>query len=156
MMNKVRSYFALLSVSGLLMLVVCGGYSSGDSTPNRDNAFERGEIPRIQPTAGKPPKQGRPVQWVLLGTPQGRQLRIRTGFLSYCVEIPRSKPRITAVRERLRRDGIVLTAYVVGGYQPGCAAVVVRPEAVVNMKQPLGDEQLFDGSKTPPIKRWPK
>jgi len=60
------------------------------------------------------------------------------------------------VRERLRPDGTVFTAYVVGGYQPGCAAVAVRPEAVIRLKRPLEDGKLYDGSQSPPTKRWPK
>ena len=155
-MRAARRYSVLLATCSVAVLGACGGSSAEDNSKDRKSTLPFSGIPRIQPTSDLPPKQGRPVQWVVLGDPQGRQLRIGTGFLSFCVEIPRSKPRITAVRERVRRDGVVFTVYAVGGYQSGCAAVAVRPDVVVKTKHPLEDEQLFDGSKAPPIKRWPR
>jgi|SRR5689334_14447141 len=156
LMRTARRYGFLLTTCSAMVLGACGGSSSGDHAETLKSTSHFQGIPRIQPTTGKPPKRGRPVQWVVLGRPLEQQVRIGTGYLSFCVEIPESRPEITAVRERSRRDGTVFTAYVVGGYQPGCAEVAVRPEVVIRLKQPLGNRKLYDDSKTPPIQRWPE
>lgn len=155
-MKRVVHCGILLCMCSLLLLGACGVSSSGDSTRSMDGTSTLRGRPSIRPISGEPPKEGRPVQWKVLGQPEGRLLRVGTGFLSWCVEIPRSKPRITAVRESSRREDTIFTVYVRGGYQRGCAEVSVRPEVIIKMDHPLADERLYDGSKKPPVKRWPE
>lgn len=149
-------YSISLAVCSALVLGACGGSSAGESTRDAGKAQAFRGIPKIIPVTGKRPNEGRPVKWTVLGTPEEHAVRIGTGFLSWCVGSPRLKPKIVAVHERRRRDGTVFTVYVVGGYRPGCAEVAVRPEVVIRLNQPLEARKLYDGSESPPIKRWPK
>jgi hypothetical protein len=126
------------------------------ATPPVQRWPERKGLHTLDAMDAQRPVRGRPVQWKVMEQLSVRKLRIGSGYLGWCPEIPHSMPRFVAVHERRRPDGLVLTAYIVGGPRSNCLSVVVKPQVVVELDRPLGDDHLYDGSKSPAIRRWPK
>lgn len=83
-------------------------------------------------------------------------LRIASGRIGYCPDIPNRRPRITGVREVDRPRAVILTAYLIHRPKPGCAEVATEAEKVVVLRQPIRGRALYDGKPSPPKKRWPR
>lgn len=55
-----------------------------------------------------------------------------------------------------RRAAVLVTAFLVD--PAGCQAVVAKPldGFTVTLAHPLGNRSLYDASRSPPLKRWPR
>lgn len=131
-----------ISTAILFGMFGCGGSADGDSKPQ-----SVGERPEA--------KQVRPVQWKVYGPPLGRKVRI-SSEVGYC--IGSEKPRIKAVHVVEKAQRVLLTAMltVVKVGRGGCAGVSLGVQKVVRLERPLGGRALYDGSLSPPAKRWPR
>jgi hypothetical protein len=99
--------------------------------------------------------RGREVSLRVFGVENGRRVRVRTPDLVVCPGI-HAWPHITGVREVDRPRGIVLTVYVKGGPTPGCAGVMTSDEEDVWLRATPNGRPIYDGSKSPSLRRWPK
>lgn len=96
------------------------------------------------------------IQWVVRGIPSNTVVRIGS-TVTWCPSPTdlAARPRIIGVHQVDRRNAVLLTAYVASEYQPRCL-VAVPVEHTVHVRGGLGGRPLYDGSKLPPIRRWPK
>lgn len=132
--------------------------SCADSTATKSKATGSAATERAN-TLGPhsvPAEGGRPVQWRVLNRPGVRKVRIASGLIGYCPDIPNRRPRITGVREIDRPRAVILTAYLIHRPKPGCAAVETEAQKVVVLRRPIRGRPLYDGSRSPPKRRWPR
>lgn len=139
-MNWRRMRVAFGGSVGLCVVVGCG------SSP----AMQTGK----QGEPSKAPARIRPMSWRLARVPEGRIVHIYNS-IGWCSGAP--KPYIASVRVRERGAKVVLTAFL--GNPPrrkgACADLAMGVGKVVKLHRPLGLRALFDGVRTPAIKRWP-
>jgi hypothetical protein len=128
------------------------GDTRSDRAKRRGGEHQKHREPNVVATK---PSRGQPVQWKLLSEPKNGVLRIGVGFVRWCPEIPDSEPRIVAVKEKDKKKAILLTAYLVNPSPRGCAEVAYIAERVVRLRTSLNGRPIYDGSQSPPAKRWP-
>jgi hypothetical protein len=109
------------------------------------------------PAAGQ---GGKPVQWQALDPPSETEVRIGNN-VGWCPGFG-PFPRISGVRQVSTPKAVILTAYFVNPPprskpgRPACPGVEALIERVVHIRGGLGDRPLYDGSQSPPKKRWPR
>lgn len=97
-----------------------------------------------------------PIQWVVLGQPSESWVRIGN-MVGWCPDLGlESRPRISGVRQVDRAGRVMLTAYLTQRNPAGCAGVETLVETVVHIRHGLKGRPLYDGSRTPPVRRWPR
>lgn len=101
-------------------------------------------------------ERARPTPWVVLGRPRGNRVRIGRN-VGWCPERGRAtRPRITGVQQVNQRRSVVLTALMVQHRMGHCAAVESLVERLVHIRGGLRGRPLYDGSQSPPVRRWPR
>ena len=112
-------------------------------------------------TAGSPPSHAvkahvRPVQWIVLRRLGGGSFRIGNQF-GWCANPEGSgAPKIVGVRQIDRPTRVMLISYLSSGDASHCLGVEAQVERVVHIRGGLRGRKLFDGSKSPPVQRWPR
>ena len=101
------------------------------------------------------PSNEREAQWIVLGQPKEQTVRIGNYF-AWCPGIPSSQPKFGRVKEVDRAHSIILTVFVRTHAPSGCAGVEMAIEKTVHLGVKLDARALYDGSQSPPIKRWPR
>jgi hypothetical protein len=97
-----------------------------------------------------------PRAWFVLGRPRGDRVRIGTN-VEWCPEGgSATRPRITGVQQVDRRRSVVLTAFLARRSVGHCGAVEILVEHLVHIRGGLRGRSLFDGSQSPPARRWPR
>lgn len=99
-------------------------------------------------------KRERPVSWHLARAPEGRVIHIFNST-GWCSGAPR--PYIARVKTRETRTRVVLTLILANPPRKKgvCAGVGFGVVRAVRLRSPLGRRVLFDGSQSPPMRRWP-
>lgn len=138
---------SFLSVLVLAVLAGAGG-SSKSASSNR------------QPEVGRPLAAGRKnvrsVQWVVWRRLGENTFRIGNMF-GWCPNPQgRGAPRIVGVRQIDKPDRVTLMAYLTSGNNSDCLGVEAQVERVVHIRGGLRGRPLFDGSQSPPARRWPR
>jgi hypothetical protein len=152
-MLGLRSYLRIL-------LILLAGYppsaaalhgQSRANTTASPSAVQRSRVP-VHPTS-----------WVVLGFPDRNAVRIGKE-VGWCPEVNpatgdvklATRPRITGVKQVSRRRAVILTAYLSQKKLGNCLGVITPVEYVVHIRNGLNGRALYDGSKSPPIRRWPR
>lgn len=138
-----QTQLAVGLIVGLLALVGCGSSTArqvqnqGDSHPSQNSV------------------KTRPISWHLEVAPKGRKIHIFNA-IGWCYGAP--KPYIASVGIDERRGQVVLTALLANppSKKGTCADLSMSVDKVVKLGHPLDHRSLFDGSRTPPIRRWPR
>jgi hypothetical protein len=105
-------------------------------------------------------QQGKPIQWRVMEPPTETTVTIGND-VGWCPGSHRV-PRISGVRQVDTANAVILTAYFAGRPphpKPGmnsCAGVETRIFSVVHIRGGLDGRPLYDGSQSPPKKRWPR
>lgn len=106
--------------------------------------------------AGRRVKEARPMTWHVLGRANGSRVRIGRN-VEWCPESgSATRPRITGVKQVDRRHSVVLTAFIARRPVRNCGAVEILVERLVHIRGGLHGRPLYDGSKSPPVRRWPR
>lgn len=135
--------FLLIALPTSLLLAVAAGASLARGVSGND--------PTLRDRLGSATL----VRWVVLGHPRRNAVRIGNN-VGWCPDSgTASRPRITGVKQVERPDAVVLTAYLSHGSHRNCAGVEIRVEHTVHIRGGLRGRTLYDGSKSPPIQRWP-
>lgn len=101
-------------------------------------------------------KGGHPTHWFVLGRPTGNRVRIGRN-VGWCPEKGKAtRPRITGVKQADHRRAVVLTAFMARRRMGNCAAVEILVERVIHIRGGLRGRSLYDGSQSPPVRRWPR
>lgn len=138
----------------VLTSLACGGSASSAA---RSAAGHATGVERYNKSPGKARvSRTRSVRWGLVSPPSGRKLRIYSD-VGWCVSTP--KPRFSQIDVASREEVVILTAFVVA-HEPStrqsvCAGVEYAVVKTVVLPSKLGDRPLYDGSVSPPKKRWP-
>lgn len=146
-----------------MSLSSCGGSSgpTGSASEATEGASaarehrERATPPNTVQADAAPPK-GRPIQWKIIREPREQTVRMLSVSIGWCPDIFKRRPKISGVREVDLTHAIVLTAYLLNRPRPGCAEVATEAFYVVRLRQNLRGRPLYDGSQSPPKKRWPR
>lgn len=157
--KQTATYLTCLPLT-LLAVLGCGG--SRDEKPNRSGESqgrqaqdEKGLAPVHGSRSQTGGQKGVPVQWRVLEKPTGTRVTIGND-VGYCTGSHRV-PRISGVRQIDSSQAVTLTAYFAGRPPRGCkAGVETRISYVVHIRGGLNGRPLYDGSQSPPVKRWPK
>jgi hypothetical protein len=147
---RAASYF-FVGVAALFG-VACGeGNSSVASTVRQASISQHGQ----GHSTASGGERGRAIGWKLSGAPGSDRYVHIVSVVGYCGA--GRKPRLRSVGISERRRAVVLTARVVPSRQGsgGCAPLGVILERTVRLRRPLGGRALFDGSTSPPRRRWP-
>lgn len=100
-----------------------------------------------------------PVRWKVLKVLGQRKIRIGR-YIGWCPgpdpENLNPTPKIRRVRQVERRRKVIITAFLVHRAQKNCAGVETLVAYVVALRHKLGKRSLYDGSVSPPAKRWPR
>jgi hypothetical protein len=153
--NRSVSIVCILLSLGALTSLACGGdaSSASQSVVGPATGVEGYDQPRGSAWDKKP----RPSRWRLVSPPSGRKLRIYSD-VGWCVGTP--KPRFGRIDVASRKNAVLLTAFVVAYMSSDrksvCAGVEYAVVKTVVLPGKLGDRPLYDGSTSPPKKRWPK
>lgn len=146
----------------VIVLQACGssGSDSRAAASTNQGGLSRGSDEdrrglNTLPPGMEPLDKGRAVQWKVARILGDNELQIMSAA-GWCPDIPHSYPRIIGVKEIDRAHAVILTAYLTGGIQRGCAEVATDAFRVVRLRQPLRGRPLYDGSQSPPKKRWPR
>ena len=133
-----------------LLIGVLGGASAPSKSASSDRQLE---VSRPS-AAGK--NNVRPVQWVVWRRLGESTFRIGNRF-GWCSN-PQGTgaPRIVGVRQIDRPDRVTLTAYLASGNNSDCLGVEAQVERVVHIHGGLRGRPVFDGSQSPPVRRWPR
>lgn len=96
-----------------------------------------------------------PIRWVV--RKQLGRSAVRIGStVAWCPdEKLRFRPHITGVKQVYRPRAVVLTAYLAQKHQPQCL-LATPVEYVVHIRHGIDGRILYDGSSSPPVRRWPK
>lgn len=144
-MNFTHRLFAFLLMPLVLVSMSCGGSSSAQPTRYHDGDRSQGHV------------KTRPIEWHLINSPEGATVRIGNP-IDWCYGAP--KPRISEVRIREGNRAVILTALLANFQKPdkqgACAGVEMGVVKTVELSEDLGDRALYDGSASPPAKRWPR
>lgn len=104
---------------------------------------------------------GKPIRWRVLGTPGPKRVRIGV-TVGWCPEASRPRPKIQRVRQVGRPNAVILTAFLIHPApksppgQPSCPGVELPLEYLVTFHNDRNGRPLYDGSVSPPQKRWPR
>jgi hypothetical protein len=111
----------------------------------------------VAPTPARVPSRSKPVRWSVVGRPGPRQVMI-SSTVGWCPGGAGPKPRIQRVRQVDRPHAVVLTVLLVHGVPKGddCPGVELPIQVLVRFKQRRNGRPLFDGSVSPPARRWPR
>lgn len=99
-----------------------------------------------------------PTEWHLEPLrSQGSVLRLMS-TVGWCVRAP--KPAVAAVRVREGRDAVVVTVFRTDPRNQSkyrvCAGLELGLTKTLRLSADLGDRVLYDGSISPPTRRWPR
>lgn len=144
----------LLSLAVLTSLA-CGG-SASSAAPSVAGYATGAERHNKSPGKARASRTGS-VGWRLVSPPSGRKLRIYSD-VGWCVSTP--KPRFSRIDVASREEAVILTAFAVA-HEPStrqsvCAGVEYAVVKTVVLPSKLGDRPLYDGSVSPPKRRWPR
>jgi len=123
----------------------------GGTDTDRDNQLTK-TLPRSR---SKARDRRPPIQWHVVEPPTGNHVVIGRDA-PWCPAIPRWKPRIQPVRKSAEGKRIVVTAFLTHRVPVGCGAVEKLVYKTVFFDHPIGQRELYDGSQSPPAKRWPR
>lgn len=106
--------------------------------------------PKDSPYQRKP----EPVQWKVLGTPNRTTVSIGN-WVGWC---PGSGPlpKIKGVRQVDHPHFVTLTAFLINHPPKNCPGVETGADYLVHIRGGLRGRALYDGSQSPPKKRWPR
>ena len=132
-----------------LVIVLAGAVTSSKSASS-DRQLEVGRPSLVGKT------KVRPAQWIVWRRLGKSTFRIGNRF-GWCPN-PQGKgaPRIVGVRQIDRPNRVMLISYVTSGNNSDCLGVVAQVERVVHIRGGLRGRQLVDGSRSPPVRRWPR
>lgn len=146
--------------------VVAAGCGSGElrgetlALPSVDSPIE---IPRhVMIPQGDDAATGRvrrltPVAWRVVGTSHGNEVELRSGR-GYCADRERP-PKYERASVVYRGRSAYITAYVAARRMMGqgaiCEGIGYSQFGVVKLTRPVATLRLFDGSREPPVLRWP-
>jgi hypothetical protein len=131
----------------IAVLTGTGGTSESTSSKYRKEGFS--------PRHAAVKNHARPVQWVVWRRAGENNFTIGNN-LPWCPNAQGTNgPRIR-VRQIDRPKRVTLIAYLVSGKASGCLAVEAQVERVVHIRGGLRGRKLVDGSKSPPVQRWPR
>jgi hypothetical protein len=144
--GRKTSHFSMtLCMSALFMAVVASVSVASHGPPANS-----------RPASSEGVRNKRTVQWVVLGHPRKGRVRIGNNF-GWCPDTSRAAaPRIIGVKQTNRQDRVTLTAYLASGDTSHCVGVEAFVERVVHIRGGLRGRALFDGSQSPPVRRWPR
>jgi hypothetical protein len=146
-----------------LLVAIFGGLSSPSTADHlliTRNGIADSLHQRSGKSTGRAQPRGRPIAWRVLGTPGPKGVRIGT-TVGWCPRASRPRPKIQRVRQGEQRDALILTAFLVHpapegpSGKPSCLGVELSLEYVVTFRRDRNGRPLFDGSVSPPRKRWP-
>ena len=94
--------------------------------------------------------------WTVLGQPSEYVVRVGR-MVRWCTDLGlASRPRISGLKQIDRTRAVILTAYLAQRNPSACPSVETPVEYVVHIRHGLRGRSLYDGSKSPPIRRWPR
>lgn len=144
-----------VSAAPVLLLLAVMAASSHDHPGHRATNLGGLRTPSRQETHGKQ-MSVHPIQWVVRGRPGESHVRIGN-MVGWCPDTGLvSRPRIEGVRQVSRPGAVILTAYLAQSNPPGCLDVEIRVEYVVHIRGGLRERPLYDGSRSPLERRWPR
>lgn len=131
-----------------------GGIHDVRQTPHHaaygNGGAVRGKTSRI------PKSQIYKIGWRVLGRPGGRTVRIGS-IVGWCPDkAGKTRPHIAGVEQTDGSHAVTLTAYVQRVPLQHCLGVDTPVEHVVHIRHGLHGRALYDGSRSPPLRRWPR
>lgn len=103
--------------------------------------------------------RGNSVAWRVLDILGKRRVRIGR-YVGWCPGPDKKdlgpRPQIRHVRQVVRPQKVILTAFLIHRASRGCLGVETLVDYVVILRHRLSGRSLFDGSVSPPVKRWPR
>lgn len=146
--GKINTRFCW-SIAALALAFLSGiGSPGGGVSPHRHQEVAHPSRP------GR--NEARPVQWIVWGPIGENGFRIGN-HLPWCPNAHGTNgPRIVGVHQIDRPKRVTLIAYLVSGKTEGCLGVEAQVEHVVHIRGGLRGRPLFDGSQSPPVRRWPR
>jgi len=144
---------ALLGIMSFLC-VVLSLLAGHPSVRPADTSAKETRAPHASMRTGN--NKAHPTPWVVVGVPGEKSVRIRR-TLGWCPNPANLglRPRIVGVRQVDKPSAVILTPYLVHKSQPSCL-VVTPVEYVVHIRNGLQGRPLYDGSQSPPVRRWPR
>jgi len=146
-----RSAMALACIMAVTLGACGAGRSNGVGESSRyfDNS---GEGTHVRARRRGPLKQ---IKWGVWKA-HGRSVKL-FAFVPYCSDT-RPEPSVEKIGKRRRGEGIVLSLFVRFPLKPpvGCLGVelaVLSPW--IRLHRSVDKTPLYDGSTSPPLKRWP-
>ena len=103
-------------------------------------------------------RHGRPLQWELAGPPKGSEVTIQQ-FVGLCVNPPVDPvdvPQVKEVRQVGKPKAVILTLIIVRPKRPMGCLIATLVGATVHIRGGLRGRPIYDGSQSPPEKRWPR
>lgn len=105
----------------------------------------------------EPPPKVVPARWHLMRPPAGRTIKIAS-TIAYCGGKP--KPRIAHIRVHESRQAVTLTVFrskpSTQSSNGGCVGLELGLTKTVTLSSRLRGRAIYDGSVSPPLKRWPR
>jgi hypothetical protein len=103
--------------------------------------------------------RGRPLQWKVAGRPSGSRVTI-TQDVGICASPlsrnPADLPHIKGVQRTETARAVILTLLVVWPDDPNpCPRLGMPLYSAVRIPGGIKGRPLYDGSQSPPVKRWP-
>lgn len=145
-----NSKSVLWSFSSALVIAVLAGIGVPSKSAPSDHPRDTAQPPHVKKD------NMRPVQWVVWRRLGENSFRIGNHF-AWCPNAWGSNaPRIVGVRQIDRPKRVMLIVYLVSGKTSGCLGVAAQLERVVHIRGGLHGRELFDGSQSPAVRRWPR
>lgn len=96
------------------------------------------------------------MKWRVLERPGEGRVRIGN-MVGWCPDLKLDTgPRIRGVKQIDRSRAVILKVYVAQTGTQHCGPVEAPVEVVVHIRHGLKGRALYDGSASPPIRRWPR
>lgn len=147
------------AIWALVLLALSAQDSSGSSERSMSSRGAQNGGSASEQAASGHRERETPMRWRVLSPPWSRKVRIgRT--VAWCPGPDKDHlnppPAIQRVRKVERGRRVILTAFLIHRATRGCLAVATQVERVVTLRHRLDGWSLYDGSVSPPVKRWPK
>lgn len=158
-LRKNSPYLRALVSIGVAALFAMGLLSASSAGRVSSSGIEERRVIAERQLKG-PRRDGEsPVRWKVLKVLGKRKIRIGR-YIGWCPgpdsENLNPTPKIQRVRQVERRRRVIITAFLVHRAQKNCAGVETLVSYVVTLRHKLGRRSLYDGSVSPPAKRWPR
>lgn len=162
MMADERAHFAdrpgAMVVFVVLSAMQLALFASESSLGQSASDFRTGRT-RITEVPARHRISGSPVRWRVLSILGSRRVKIGR-YLGWCPgsdkDNLRPRPKIQRVRQVERARKLILTAFLIHRARRGCLGVETLVDYVVTLRHKLDGRSLYDGSVSPPAKRWPR